>query len=148
MRLTQGCFSFLPDLTKEQVRKQIEYAMNEGWALSIEYTDNPHPRNCYWEMWGLPMFELRDPDAALWELEQVAKVKTVGDGYYIKLSAFDNTRGVESCVMSFIVQRPEVEIGFRLIRNEASGREIRYTVDHLADALALYRAEPFFRAKI
>ena len=122
--------------------------MNKGWALSIEYTNNPHPRNCYWEMWGLPMFELRNPNAVLWELEQAAKVKTAKNGYYIKLSAFDNTRGMESCVMSFIVQRPTTEIGFRLIRNEVSGRKIRYTIDHLANALALYRAEPFFRAKI
>ena len=23
-----------------------------GWALSVEYTDDPHPRNTYWEMCG------------------------------------------------------------------------------------------------
>jgi ribulose bisphosphate carboxylase small subunit len=58
MKLTQGCFSFLPDLTDEQITKQIHYAINKSWAISIEYTDDPHPRNNYWEMWGLPLFAL------------------------------------------------------------------------------------------
>ena len=28
----------------------------KGWAVNIEFTDDPHPRNNFWEMWGLPMF--------------------------------------------------------------------------------------------
>ena len=54
MRITQGTFSFLPDLTDEQIEAQIRYALRHGWAMSVEYTDDPHPRNAYWEMWGLP----------------------------------------------------------------------------------------------
>jgi ribulose-bisphosphate carboxylase small chain len=50
MRLTQGQFSFLPDLTEEQIKKQVQYALDHGWPISIEYTDDPHPRNSYWEM--------------------------------------------------------------------------------------------------
>ena len=46
---------------------------------------------------------------------------------YIKVNAFDNTRGVESMVMSFIVQRPKHEPGFGLQRTEEHGRVIRYT---------------------
>jgi ribulose-bisphosphate carboxylase small chain len=45
MRLTQGQFSFLPPLTDTQIGKQIEYALQRGWAVSVEYTDDPHPRN-------------------------------------------------------------------------------------------------------
>ena len=26
MRITQGCFSFLPDLTDEQISRQVQYA--------------------------------------------------------------------------------------------------------------------------
>ena len=59
MRITQGTFSFLPDLTDEQIEAQIRYALGNGWAISIEHTDDPHPRNSYWEMWGLPLFDLR-----------------------------------------------------------------------------------------
>ena len=49
MRLTQGCFSFLPDLTDEQIEKQIAYAINRGLAMNVEWTDDPPPRNSYWE---------------------------------------------------------------------------------------------------
>jgi ribulose-bisphosphate carboxylase small chain len=65
MKLTQGAFSFLPDLTDEQITKQIQYALNNNWAVSVEYTDDPHPRNSYWEMWGLPLFDIKDPAAVL-----------------------------------------------------------------------------------
>ena len=54
MRVTQGTFSFLPDFTDEQIDAQIKYSLDHGWAMSIEYTDDLHPRNSYWEMWGLP----------------------------------------------------------------------------------------------
>ena len=38
---------------------------DHGWPVSVEYTDDPHPRNVYWEMWGLPMFDLAEPDGVL-----------------------------------------------------------------------------------
>ena len=59
-RLTQGQFGFLPDLTDAEIALQIEYGLKKGYAWSVEYTDDPHPRNTYWELWGLPMFDLRD----------------------------------------------------------------------------------------
>ena len=68
MRITQGTFSFLPDLTDDQIRKQIEYCLSRGWALAIEYTDDPHPRNTYWEMFGNPMFDMKDPAGILMEI--------------------------------------------------------------------------------
>ena len=58
MRITQGCFSFLPDLTDDQILIQVQYCLEQGWAVNLEFTDDPHPRNTYWEMWGLPMFDL------------------------------------------------------------------------------------------
>ena len=76
MKLTQGCFSFLPDLTDEQITKQIQYAIDKSWAISIEYTDDPHPRNNYWEMWGLPLFDIKDPAAVLFELNMACLLYT------------------------------------------------------------------------
>ena len=32
MKVTQGQFSFLPDLTDAEIGKQIEYALDNGWA--------------------------------------------------------------------------------------------------------------------
>ena len=38
-RVTQGQFSFLPDLTDAQITAQIKYALNNNWAVNVEYTD-------------------------------------------------------------------------------------------------------------
>ena len=74
MRITQGCFSFLPDLTDEQISRQVQYCLEQGWAVNIEFTDDPHPRNNFWEMWGLPMFDLRDAAGVMMELNECRKV--------------------------------------------------------------------------
>ena len=99
MRVTQGCFSFLPDLTDKQITAQIQYALKNNWAVSVEYTDDPHPRNTYWEMFGNPMFDLKDPAGILMEINNCRKTFP---NHYIRLMAFDSTRGVESIAMSFM----------------------------------------------
>jgi ribulose-bisphosphate carboxylase small chain len=123
MRLTQGAFSFLPDLTDAQISAQIEYCLANGWAVSVEYTDDPHPRNTYWEMFGIPMFDLKDPAGILREVNACRKTFP---NHYVKLNAFDAERGTESLRLSFIVGRPKDEPGFNLVRQEASGRKVQY----------------------
>jgi ribulose-bisphosphate carboxylase small chain len=129
MRLGQGTFSFLPDLTDQQITAQIDYCLGRGWAISVEFTDDPHPRNTYWEMYGMPMFDTRDPAAILAE---VNACRATFPRHYIRLTAFDATRGWETPRMSFLVNRPANEPGFRLRRQEADGRAIRYTIDSYA----------------
>ena len=128
-RVTQGCFSFLPDLTDEQIRKQVEYMIKAGFAVAIEYTDDCHPRNCYWEMWGLPLFDIPDAATIMYELAEARKAHP---GIYIKMNAFNNARGIESTAVSFIVQRPAFEPGFYLVRQEGAGRNIVYTIQSYA----------------
>jgi ribulose-bisphosphate carboxylase small chain len=129
MRITQGQFSFLPDLTDEEIRLQVDYAISNGWALAVEWTDDPHPRNTYWNMWGIPMFEIKDGAAVLFEVNACRKQQP---NDYIRVIAFDNTRGVESITMSFLVNRPSDEPGFGLVRQEIDGRQIRYTTHSYA----------------
>jgi ribulose-bisphosphate carboxylase small chain len=124
MRITQGTFSFLPDLTDAEITTQVQYCIDKGWAVSLEHTDEPHPRNTYWDMWGHPMFD--NPDAAALLLELTACRKAFGDRY-IRVVAFDATSGWESVRLSFIVNRPAEEPGFRLARTEVGGRSIHYT---------------------
>ena len=126
MRITQGTFSFLPDLSDEQIAKQVDYALAQGWAVSLEYTDDPHPRNTYWEMWGMPMFDLKDAAGVLLELRECRKAHPDD---YIKLNAFDSTRGFETMRLSFMVHRPKEEARYRLRREESAGRLIRYTLE-------------------
>jgi len=128
-RLTQGTFSLLPDLDDEQIQKQVKYCIDQSYAVSIEWTDDPHPRNCYWEMWGLPLFDMPDASSVMYEL---AQCRLAHPGIYVKLNGFNNARGVESCALSFIVQRPAFEPGFYLTRQEGKGRSIIYTINSYA----------------
>ena len=131
MRITQGTFSFLPDLSDVQIKRQVQYCIENGWAVNIEFTDDPHPRNTYWEMWGLPMFDLRDAAGIMKELAECRRV--YGDRY-IRISGFDSSHGWESVRISFIVNRPQEEPGFRLDRQEAAGRNVRYSTHAYAAA--------------
>jgi ribulose-bisphosphate carboxylase small chain len=132
MRITQGQFSFLPELTDDEILLQIEYALGQGWALAVEHSDDPHPRNYYWSMWGTPMFDLKDPAGVMMEVTACRKAHP---NDYIKMMAFDSKKGFESIRMSYIVQRPEFEPGFELVRAEGPGRTIHYTIRGYANNL-------------
>ena len=125
MKVTQGQFSFLPELTDEEVKMQVQYALEQGWSLAVEHTDDPHPRNTYWSMWGTPMFDLRDAAGVMLE---VNACRTEHPQEYVKVLAFDSNKGFETVRMSFIVQRPSHEPGFELVRQEGTGRTLRYTL--------------------
>ena len=125
MRLTQGQFSFLPDLTDEEITKQVTYALDQGWAVAVESTDDPHPRNTYWEMWGQPMFDIADAAGVMMEVKACRKANP---NKYIKVLAFDSNRGFETIRMSFIINRPPNESGFELVRAEGPGRNVNYTI--------------------
>jgi ribulose-bisphosphate carboxylase small chain len=125
MRVTQGAFSFLPHFTDEQITSQIRYALDRGWSMSVEYTDDPHPRNSYWELWGRPLFDLR-PDESDVVLREVRACRQAHRQEYIKLIAYDSTLGRQTTALSFLVNRPGHEPGFRADRMETHDRVVRY----------------------
>ncbi len=125
MKITQGQFSFLPELTDEEIGAQCQYALDNKWPLSIEYTDDPHPRNTYWEMHALPMFDLED---AAGVVKEINEARNAHPETYIRVNAYDAAMHRQTIAMSFIVQRPSAEPGFRLVRQETHDRTIRYTM--------------------
>ena len=125
MRITQGTFSYLPDLTDGEIAAQVGYAIEQGWAVAVEFTDDPHPRNVLWEMWGLPMFGIADPAAAMHEVTQC---RATYPDHYIRVTAYDARLGRQTTALSFIVNRPASEPGFRLDRQETGDRRIRYSL--------------------
>ncbi|HWB22680.1 MAG TPA: ribulose bisphosphate carboxylase small subunit [Gaiellaceae bacterium] len=120
-RITQGTFSFLPDLTDEQIVAQLLYSIKNKWALSVEYTDDIHPRNAYWEMWGLPAFDTKPEDVDN-VMREVRAAREAFPEHYIKVIAYDPTRGRQTSALSFIVNRPSEEKAFRLDRIQGPGR--------------------------
>ncbi|GAA2585068.1 ribulose bisphosphate carboxylase small subunit [Actinomadura fulvescens] len=125
MRITQGTFSYLPDLTDDEISAQIAYALENAWPCSVEFTDDPHPRNSYWEMWGLPMFDMTDPAGVLYEINECRRAYP---GHYVRLTAYDARYGRQTTALSFLVQRPPEEPGFRLDREETSDRRVRVRI--------------------
>ena len=125
MRITQGTFSYLPDFTDEEIKAEVRYCLDNDWAFSIEHTDDPHPRNAYWEMWGLPMFEMRNLDDAMC---QINECRESFPSHYIKVNGYDRTKGRQTTMLSFIVHRPKEEPGFYLERAEGQDRRIQYTI--------------------
>jgi ribulose-bisphosphate carboxylase small chain len=125
MRITQGAFSFLPDLTDEQITAQVRYALAHGWSISTEHTDDPHPRNSYWEMWGQPLFDL-GPEQADMVVREVGACREAHPDRYVKVVAYDSSLGRQTTALSFIVGRPAGEPGFRLERTDAHDRVMRY----------------------
>jgi ribulose-bisphosphate carboxylase small chain len=129
MHITQGTFSYLPELSDEEITAQIRYALDNGWPLSVEFTDDPHPRNNYWEMWGLPMFDMHDAAGVLYEVNECRRAYP---NHYIRVNAYDAHYGRQTTALSFIVNRPPEEPGFRLDRQEGADRRITYTTHSYA----------------
>jgi ribulose-bisphosphate carboxylase small chain len=127
MRITQGTFSFLPDFTDDQIAAQIRFSLDHRWAMSVEFTDDPHPRNSYWDMWGLPLFDLEVDETEV-VLREVRACRAAHPHHYIKLIAYDASRGRQTTALSFIVNRPPDEPGFRLDRTEDHDRVVRYSL--------------------
>jgi len=121
MRITQGTFSFLPDFTDEQIEAQIRYCLQHGWAMSIEYTDDPHPRNTLWELWGLPLFDTKEGDAER-VMREVRAAREAFPEHYIKLIAYDPSYTRQTTALAFIVNRPSIEKPFRLDRIQGPNR--------------------------
>jgi len=127
MRVTQGAFSFLPDLSDPEIEAQIRFALERGWSISVEHTDDPHPRNTYREMWEQPLFD-RDPGQADAALEQVQACRQAHPNAYVKVIAYDPAPLRQTTALSFIVGRPAREPGYRLLREEKRDRQLRYTL--------------------
>jgi hypothetical protein len=76
-------------------------------------------------MWGLPMFDLEDDAGAVYE---VNRCREAYPNHYIRVNAYDASRGRQTTALQFIVDRPQDEPCFRLERQESHDRSIRYTL--------------------
>ena len=104
--------SYLPELTTEQLLKQIGYLLRSGWIpclefckvgfVSREYHRSPgYYDGRYWTMWKLPMFGCTDPTQVVIELEALKKAYPDA---FARIIGFDNVRQVQ-CI-SFIAYKP------------------------------------------
>ena len=76
-------------------------------------------------MWGLPMFDLRDPAAIMLEINACRKAFP---NQYIRVNGYDRRYGRQTTALSFFVNRPAHEPGFHLERTEGSDRQVSYPI--------------------
>lgn len=93
-------FSYLPPMTAEQTRKQIEYIVGKGWNPGIEHTEPANAASNYWYMWKLPMFGETDVDAILDEIELCHQAHPKN---HVRLLGFDNY--TQSAGASMVIHR-------------------------------------------
>jgi ribulose-bisphosphate carboxylase small chain len=125
MFVRYGAFSYLPPLTDDEIAAQVRYALLKGWPVSIEHSTDPHPRNVYWDMWGLPLFDLDEPDGVMAEINAC---RNTFPTHYVRVLAYDASLGRQTTAMQFLVQRPEVEPDLVLTRTEGRDRTQTYGV--------------------
>ena len=82
-----GTFSYIPEMDADQVRKQVQYIVNQGWNPAIEHTEPEYAASHYWYMWKLPMFGETDVDAILKEVEAC---HAAHPNNHVRLLGFDN----------------------------------------------------------
>jgi ribulose-bisphosphate carboxylase small chain len=123
MYLRYGAFSYLPPLTDDEIAAQVRYALLKGWPVSIEHSTDPHPRNIYCEVWGLPLFDLDEPDGVMAEINAC---RSTFPEHYVRVLAYDASLGRQTTAMQFLVQRPGAEQDLVLTRTEGNDRTQTY----------------------
>jgi ribulose-bisphosphate carboxylase small chain len=82
-----GTFSYLPPMTEDEIRKQVEWIVQHGWNPAIEHTEPEFAGSNYWYMWKLPMFGETDVDAILAELKACHEANPDN---HVRLLGYDN----------------------------------------------------------
>jgi len=80
-------FSYLPEMSSDDIKKQVEYIVNKGWNPAIEHTEPANAFDHYWYMWKLPMFGETDIAKILAEAEACHKAHP---NNHVRLVGYDN----------------------------------------------------------
>ncbi|KAF7129539.1 hypothetical protein RHSIM_Rhsim10G0066900 [Rhododendron simsii] len=105
--------SYLPPLTREQLSKEVDYLIKNGWVPCLEFElEKPFVHRTYgstpgyydgryWTMWKLPMYGCTDSTQVLSEVDECVKEYP---NAFVRIIGFDNVRQVQ-CI-SFIAYKP------------------------------------------
>jgi ribulose-bisphosphate carboxylase small chain len=91
-------FSYLPPMSAEDIRTQVEYIVSKGWNPAVEHTEPENAAGYYWYMWKLPMFGETSVDRILAEAEACHKAHP---NNHVRLVGYDNfkqSKGAEMVV--------------------------------------------------
>ncbi len=80
-------FSYLPAMTSDEIKKQVEYLVKKGWNPAVEHVEPENLMDDYWYMWKLPMFGETDISKILAEVEACRRANPDN---HIRLIGYDN----------------------------------------------------------
>ncbi|MEB3164699.1 MAG: ribulose bisphosphate carboxylase small subunit [Prochlorothrix sp.] len=93
--------SYLPPLSDQQIARQIEYMVGEGYIPAVEFNEDSDADTYYWTMWKLPLFHAASTHEVL---NEVRECRTEYPNCYIRVVGFDNIKQCQT--VSFIVHKP------------------------------------------
>ncbi|HEY9817729.1 MAG TPA: ribulose bisphosphate carboxylase small subunit [Candidatus Obscuribacterales bacterium] len=100
--------SYLPPLTDQQIARQVQYMLDQGFIPCIEFNETSEPTENYWTMWKLPLFGVASVQDVLAEVNEC---RTEYRDCYVRVVSFDNIKQCQT--LSFIVHKPGAGGGFR-----------------------------------
>jgi len=89
-------FSYLPAMSTDEMRKQVEYIVKRGWNPAIEHTEPENAFDHYWYMWKLPMFGETSVDRILSEADACHKAHP---NNHVRLVGYDNFKQSQGTAM-------------------------------------------------
>jgi ribulose-bisphosphate carboxylase small chain len=93
--------SYLPPLSDAQIAKQIQYILDKGYFPAIEFNKDSDPKQSYWTMWKLPLFNARSVQEVMNEVQQC---RSEYPDNFIRVVGFDNVKQCQ--ILSFIIHKP------------------------------------------
>lgn len=96
-------FSYLPEMSDAQLRKQVEYIVSKGWNPAIEHVEPENSMDNYWYMWKLPMFGEDDVGAII---NECAACHNAHPDNHVRLIGYDNYK--QSVGASMVIYRSTV----------------------------------------
>ncbi|MBK6974117.1 MAG: ribulose bisphosphate carboxylase small subunit [Candidatus Methylophosphatis roskildensis] len=89
-------FSYLPAMSPEQIRAQVDYIVKRGWNPAIEHTEPQNAFDHFWYMWKLPLFGEADVTRILAEAEACHKANP---DHHVRLVGYDNFKQSQGASM-------------------------------------------------
>jgi ribulose-bisphosphate carboxylase small chain len=93
--------SYLPPLSDQQIAKQVQYILDQGYFPAIEFNETSEPTDYYWTMWKLPLFNAGSVQEVL---QEVNECRNAYRDSYVRVVGFDNIKQCQ--VLSFIIHKP------------------------------------------
>jgi ribulose-bisphosphate carboxylase small chain len=94
-------FSYLPPLSDDQIARQVQYILDQGYIPGVEFSEESEPTQHFWTLWKLPLFNATSTSEVL---SEVRACRSENSSCFVRVVGFDNIKQCQ--VLSFIVHKP------------------------------------------